>query len=152
LKSVGLILLCLLFYLPNETLAYYGGQCVHKDSDETLLYPFHNLPIGLGQEMLGGVTKHFALEDFIDFPAVGSFLKSSRCDPYIDEAGSLYRPDRLKNLNVQPGIMSTIGMKTRLVQSGGAVFACTVCSYEFVNPIYCIPEWGRCVCMHRVFV
>jgi serine/threonine protein kinase len=119
LEDVGLILLCLLFYLPNETLAYYGGRCVQKHSDETLLYPCHNLPIDQGQEMLGGVTKHFALEDFIDFPAVGSFLKSSRREPYIDEPGSLYKPDRLKNLMVQPGIMSTIGMKTRRVHGPG---------------------------------
>ncbi len=34
LEKVGFILLCLLFYSPHETLAYYGGQCVQKDSDD----------------------------------------------------------------------------------------------------------------------
>ena len=86
LENVGIILLCLLFYLPKEILAYYGGRCVQKDSDEILLYPCHNLPIGPGQEILGGVSKYFALEDFIAFPAVGSFLKSSRFNPNVDHS------------------------------------------------------------------
>jgi hypothetical protein len=117
LQNVGLILLCLLFYLPNEILAYYGGQRVQKDSDEVLLYPCHNLPIGEGQEILGGVSRYFSLEDFIGYPAVGSFLKSSRFNPNVDQPGTLAVPQRLKG--VHHSTMSTVAMHTRLVHVPG---------------------------------
>ena len=118
LENVGLILLCLLFYRPEELLAYYGGQRVQKSSDETKLYPYHNLPIGDGEEIIGGVSKYFALEDFISFPAVGSFLKSSRDSPNVDQAGTLHKPERLKAVR-HSKTMSTVPMYTRLVHVPG---------------------------------
>ena len=53
-------------------------------------------------------------------------------------------------LHTRVGVLCLHALFVRM--SGGAVFACTVCSYEFINPIYCTPEWGCCVCMHCLFV
>ncbi len=89
LKDVGLILLCLLFYLPRELFAFLGGKRVLKESDEILLYPHHNLPVGPGEEVLGGVSKFFSLEDFMKNSAVGSFLKS-RCVSSCQQARNAF--------------------------------------------------------------
>ena len=52
-----------------------------------------------------------------DYPAVGSFLKSSRFSPNVDQPGTLELPQRLKG--VHHSTMSTVAMHTRLVHVPG---------------------------------
>jgi serine/threonine protein kinase len=120
LEGVGLILLCLLFYLPDERIAYYGGKRVAQGSEEELMYPFNNLPIGQGEQLLGAVSNFFSLEDFIQEPAVGSFFKSSNLNPTVVSAATLREPERLSKVHdsKQSG-MTTVPMETRVVHGPG---------------------------------
>jgi serine/threonine protein kinase len=120
LEGTGLILLCLLYYLPGETVLFYGGPIVDKLSDEILLYPSHNLPIGPGQEILGAVSRYFSIEEFISESAVGSFAKSSNGNPKIITPGTLKRPQRLRHVSEkEPGGMAKVPMVARLAHGPG---------------------------------
>jgi hypothetical protein len=50
-------------------------------SAEAVFSATHNMPLGDGHVLLGAVSKHYSIEDFIDNSAVGSFIKSSNVDP-----------------------------------------------------------------------
>ncbi len=120
LEGFGLILLCLLFYLSEERIAYYGGKNVLPGSDELLLYPFHNLSLGTGDQLLGAVSNDFSLEDFIKKPAIGSFFKSSNRYPKVTSSGTLRPPERLKTpYYCQQSGMTTVPMVTRVPHGPG---------------------------------
>ena len=120
LDGVGLILLCLLFSIPGEIVLFYGGQIVDKASDEMVLYPSHNLPLGVGDELLGAVSRFFTIEDFIQETAVGSFAKSSNVSPKVSEHGTLKRPLRLSAaIARKAGRMAKVPMVARVAHGPG---------------------------------
>ena len=120
LEGFGLILLCLLFYLSEERIAYYGGKKVLAGADELLLYPFHNLALGTGDQLLGAVSNIFSLEDFIKTPAIGSFFKSSNRNPKVTTSGTLRLPARLNKVyDCKQSGMTTVPMVTRVVHGPG---------------------------------
>ena len=111
-QDIGLIVLCLLWYLPDECFARYGGKLVDADSAEALYSPCHNLSVGGRQIIFGAVSKHFGIEDFINHSAIGSFIKSSNYDPAVQTAGSLRLPPRYDP--EKTGDMTVVPMSTRL--------------------------------------
>lgn len=116
-EDVGLIVLCLLWYLEDECLALYGGKVVEQESAESLYSPCHNLSIGCRQIIFGAVSKYFGIEDFIEHSAIGSFIKSSNVDPAVTVAGSLKLPQRYYPRT--NGNMSVVPMITRLKHGPG---------------------------------
>jgi hypothetical protein len=116
-QDVGLIVFCLLWYLPNECLARYGGKLVDQDSAEALYSPCHNLSVGGRQVLFGAVSKHFSIEEFIEHSAIGAFIKSSNYDPAVKTSGSLHLPQRYYTQDT--GNMPFVPMFTRLQHGPG---------------------------------
>jgi len=119
IEEVGIVVLCLLYYNEDECLALYGGKRMPCGSAEAVFSATHNMPLGDGHVLLGAVSKHYSIQDFIDNSAVGSFIKSSNVDPHVQTAGTLHLPDRYRPRNNLTKGMEVVCIRTRVQHGPG---------------------------------